>query len=609
MSATMNSGLAVEQGQAASSLYHRLIISGRILVPSALHIGSGQASLLTDAAIRRDKSGKPYIPGSSLAGLLRSAAQDFAPYLCENPNKVIERLFGKSDATKEGKFRASYLSVEDASLREQFHPDLEIRDHVGIDRLRAAAQARLKFDQEVSPANTSYEFRLCVEWPTAEEVRLIMAVLEFWGDHGFQIGARTTTGLGGAKVEKESLNYQAFDFSINKLDILKNFLLSDEPVLQVDTAFNIQSGDLDNQVSYLGFFTPKKTPVEFFLPQHLFVAIDLILEEPLLVKSSIPEVKDDSQARTSDAEFITSLKYEDDSMKTEFYVPGSSLKGVLRARAEKIIRTLNFYQGYADFTEPEKDFAKAQENYQHRIAACAVTHKEHRIPRLRACFGNEDSQRTASDLSAEEIYLCSCVTCRIFGNSMMRGRLTCSEATPAASLQAKLFDHVAIDRFTGGAADKKKFDTYPLLPSMSADNSVTTAFTFTLRLERMELWMLGLLGYLLKDLRDGDIRIGHATRRGYGRVRGQAREAVLLAVPGSEIFVSCKAAGLNVEERFGAYTPYRKIDLNDWTHLFGSVKWTSENIEGWRATPGVKLLEEADRAFQERVKWNVCRSC
>ena len=46
----------------------RLVIRGSILVPQALHVGSGEFSHKSDAGIRKDKDGRPYIPGSTLGG-------------------------------------------------------------------------------------------------------------------------------------------------------------------------------------------------------------------------------------------------------------------------------------------------------------------------------------------------------------------------------------------------------------------------------------------------------------------------------------------------------------------------------------------------------------
>jgi CRISPR/Cas system CSM-associated protein Csm3 (group 7 of RAMP superfamily) len=595
----------------ASLPYQRLIIKGRIVVPRALHIGSGQASLLTDAAIRRDRNGQPYIPGSSLAGLLRSTAEDFAPYLCSNADETIRRLFGGKRDDED--FRASRLLVEDAYLRELLPADIEIRDYVGIDRCRAAARAHLKYDREVAPSNTSYEFEMSIEEPGEDDVRLLLAVLDFWSEYGLQIGARTTTGLGEARVG--SLQFFALDFK--KSEVLRSYLLDGDT-----DARHIPTSVKPSRPNIAPFFNDSITPEhELFCPEHLFVTIALVLEEPLLIKGNIPEVPDLSDGqeaqspskRTSDAEFITALQ-RDGSNKV--YIPGSSLKGILRTRAEKIIRTLNFYRGYANIAAAEAD-SDAETKYEERITACAITHAEDSRMRLKACFGDPERQETVKKYAAKkkkaaiankqkespiapEIYHHSCPTCRVFGNSMMRGRLTCSEATPVVTLSPKLFDHVAIDRFTGGAADAKKFDTRPLMPITNpADLSYEKAFTFTLHLERPELWMFGMLGHLLKDLNSADIRIGHATRRGYGRVRGYVTKATLLVLPNTDLMTICRAVELDTEKRFAVYGPYSEIGLNDWVNIFSPTPWSATGADAvLRETPGAKLFAKADEAFQ-----------
>lgn len=590
--------------------YQRLLIKGSIEVLRALHVGSGQASLLTDAAIRRDRRGQPYIPGSSLAGLLRSIAEDFVPYLCSDADATIRWLFGRKrdDDSQREDIGASHLVVEDAYICEQLPADVEIRDYVGIDRRHAAARAHLQYDREVAPGNTKYEFELILEEPHTEEVRLLLAVLDFWSEYGLQIGARTTTGLGESRIVKNSLKFYTLDFKQHKL--LKSFLLDGGTDAKHIPSLEIKRSDIENSIKDLKYPDPPQKDNEAFRSQHLFVTIDLILEEPLLVKGNIPEVPDlpeeeedqgqISFQRTSDAEFITALKL---NSMPEPYIPGSSLKGILRTRAEKIVRTLNFYRGYHSLAEAEAN-PLANINYEKRLAACAITHADDSNPRLQACFGNRKRQETAKGHPAEEIYDCSCLICRIFGNPMMRGRLTCTEATPVVSLIPKLFDHVAIDRFTGGAADAKKFDTRPLMPATNNVSPPQTvkAFTFKLYLERPELWMLGLLGHLLKDLNSGDIRIGHATRRGYGRVRGYVDEATLLTLPNTALTETCCQAELNIEEKFATYGPYREVNLTDWKRLFSDVPWNPLGPDvALRNTPGAKLLEMADEAFQEHV--------
>lgn len=621
--------------------YQRLIITGRLDLKRAFHIGTGQANLLTDAPIRRDREGRPYIPGSSLAGLLRSAAEEFAPYLCATPAKTIRRLFGslsrRGEATPGEEFQASCLMVEDAYLCEELSPceelrsAVEVRDYVGLDRRRAAAREGLQYDREVTPTDTSYRFELAVEKPSPDELRVLLAVLDFWRVCGLQLGGRTTTGLGQAKVAEGSLEFYALDFQ--QRATLKSFLLDGETNARFIPA-KTKKTRAEIEPSAQTLAPSGQPPDDAFLPQHLFVNLELILEEPLLIKGNVPEVLDlaaganQGQRRTSDAEFITALRRKKvgaaQRFEPELYIPGTSLKGVLRARAEKIIRTLNFYRNYLNLPEAARGAPQTKSRYEDdpnneaqyggRIAACAVTHSEDANPRLRACFGNRQLQEELEKRKREakrrglrpvEEFEESCVVCRVFGNTVMRGRFTCTEGVLRATPQPKLFDHVAIDRFTGGAADAKKFDTRPLMPvaASAAGGGYAPVFRFQLHLERPQLWMLGLLGHLLKDLSEADMRLGHATRRGYGRVRARVTGARLLALPDSELYAECEKAGLETGLRFATHGPYYDIDLSDWAQLFAATEWGADGLAApLRGTAGAELLEEADRLFQELVK-------
>ncbi len=59
---------------------------------------------------------------------------------------------------------------------------------------------------------------------------------------------------------------------------------------------------------------------------------------------------------------------------------------------------------------------------------------------------------------------CTCSLCKTFGNEHEAGKLNFEDLTIGSPV-TKHFDHVAIDRFTGGAADKKKFDDCSLAGS------------------------------------------------------------------------------------------------------------------------------------------------
>jgi CRISPR/Cas system CSM-associated protein Csm3 (group 7 of RAMP superfamily) len=377
-----------------------------------------------------------------------------------------------------------------------------------------------------------------------------------------------------------------------------------------------------------------KPDAEAFCPQHLFLTVDLIPEEPLLIQAPIPRIPDPAAplfgpGRSSDADFVTALVAPagtNGKLAERQYIPGSSLKGVLRTRAEKIVRTLSFCRRGVDTTTDE-GYRTAQTSYAERICACAVTHSEQdgdfpEPERLLACFGTVEKQRAAQrkarEIAASQqkdttfaraLYDKSCVTCRLFGNTMMQGRLHVGDTTLVAEPQPKLFDHVAIDRFHGGAEDKQKFDTRPLMPTATVDanhNPPPTfqpMFSLRLHLERFEPWMLGLLGYLLKDLRTADLRLGHATHRGYGRIRGKITSGELLVLPNSALESLCVAHEVlppeqEQRQRFG---PYWRVRL-DLRQLFGGDAWPQEGLQGEALnTPTAKLLLACAQKLREEL--------
>lgn len=75
-------------------LLGKVIITGRIVARTGLHIGGAQGSLEiggVDNGVIKDAEGKPYIPGSSLKGKLRSLLERHEGYLSEDKLVVQKR--------------------------------------------------------------------------------------------------------------------------------------------------------------------------------------------------------------------------------------------------------------------------------------------------------------------------------------------------------------------------------------------------------------------------------------------------------------------------------------------------------------------------------------
>jgi CRISPR-associated RAMP protein (TIGR02581 family) len=204
---------------------------------------------------------------------------------------------------------------------------------------------------------------------------------------------------------------------------------------------------------------------------------------PILIKSGIATVSGPDMA------FVTVLRNGD----WQVYLPGSSLKGVLRSHAERIARTFK------------------------QEAACDPFADKGEMMSCGRIFDKmaKRSQRPNNPIT----YQYSCLICKLFGSTGFAGRLATTDAYAVGEPpRPQRRDGVGIDRFTGGAARGAKFEL-----------EVVTEGTFatTLHLRNFELWQLALTGFLLQDLKDGLIRIGMGKSRGLGKVRGEVKQVRL----------------------------------------------------------------------------------
>jgi CRISPR-associated protein Csm3 len=239
------------------------------------------------------------------------------------------------------------------------------------------------------------------------------------------------------------------------------------------------------------------------LVNHAEVEIALDPAEPLLIASGVPN------AAGTDLPFVLTYRQEKDA--GEPYLPGSSLKGVLRSHAERLSRTLG---PKARVCDPHYHKADEREKGSGRILFC----------------GDQLQPRREGDrpaLESHELYQKSCPICRTFGSTVYRGRFAVGDAyLKDGDFRLEHRDGVGIDRFSGGASRSVKFEM-----------EVLTRGTFhaRLRLENFEDWQLGLLALLCRDLEDELVSIGHATTRGLGRLHGTIEKLeILYVVPPSK---------------------------------------------------------------------------
>ncbi len=199
--------------------------------------------------------------------------------------------------------------------------------------------------------------------------------------------------------------------------------------------------------------------------------IELVIEPdgPILIKAG----DTGADPTRPDMEFVRTIH---PNGERTVYLPGSSLKGMLRAHCERIVRSL---QGEA--------------------AACNP-------------FGDEScSQKLKQDMDGVTAYNGSCVICRLFGNTVVAGHLRTADAYPEDPTQVKLEERngVAIDRIFGSVA----------VGPFNFEVAIGGKFKTRLALHNFSLAQLALVGLALRDLKLGRVSIGFGKSRGLGRVK------------------------------------------------------------------------------------------
>ena len=203
------------------------VITGKLIARTAVHIGTGDDRKVADTICRRNASGDPIVPGTALAGALRSMATRLAPRLGSNPCQTLLatnqrnaesseacgcwtcRLFGdinpQESSHEQVGGRASRLIVSHAVAVLPKDKPPRIRDGVGIDRkTKTAARAgSIKFSLEVLPAQTEFALRIELAEKLDEHCELLLAaVLAEWTAGRVWLGGRVARGARRVQSQK-----------------------------------------------------------------------------------------------------------------------------------------------------------------------------------------------------------------------------------------------------------------------------------------------------------------------------------------------------------------------------------------------------------------------
>ena len=185
------------------SISERWVIIGTLVLESPAHFGNGDADPLTDMPLLTDEaSGRPLLPGTSIAGALRNYLRERALGYgqAEKSDTIASALFGGYREDENG--AQSSLIVFDAVSEAS---GFELRDGVAIDPETRTAADQKKFDLELLAAGTTFPLRFELQvgdGADGQQLRNILGTALSGLENGeITLGARKRRGFGQMTVK------------------------------------------------------------------------------------------------------------------------------------------------------------------------------------------------------------------------------------------------------------------------------------------------------------------------------------------------------------------------------------------------------------------------
>ncbi|WFE21041.1 RAMP superfamily CRISPR-associated protein [Solwaraspora sp. WMMD937] len=493
-------------------------LTGTLVAQAPLHIGGldvGPAQLVQ----ARDGADRPLLPGTTLAGVIRSAlqAEGVPDY----------QLWGLPPDRDGAGGEASWVRVDDAPAIDE--PQVELRDHVSIDRVHGVAAKGHLFSREVLPAGTRFAFRMVVDAPESidadEAEQLVHAIAARLRGPGISVGAAVTRGLGLVRLADAELQESMLATRAGMIAALRS---------------GGKPADLPDA-------DPDEVPAGV-----LRVVVPWRPHGPLAVQVS------------SDGDVVSAfpLTGRDGAGGHRLELPGSSIKGVLRSHAERITRTVTGAE------VREKFLAQMRADGLGPVAALFGTAAARDSGDRDLPAGRRGALQVATCVSATALPAAQWDAVRLLqqrlsetadhsgqdrGEDGVEGGTGGDDPAPPkvsdqraalSRLQLAVDDlneavdgirftiahHVAVDRWTGGAADALLFATVeahttgpdawqPIILDLAVDQLDQDPTTAGPGADDDRRAALALLLLVLRDLCDGWLGFGHGTTRGAGGVR------------------------------------------------------------------------------------------
>lgn len=442
-----------------------------------MQIGSGNKSIKTDSLILRDINGLPYIPGTTLAGLIRHELPDIKErdklmgtqregspliiteaHMLDNLGCVLDGVIdidNQSECVK--KFLEHYMQ-------------LPIRQHVRINHRGTAADTG-KFDEEVILKGTRFCFEMEMLGSNENEISEFKKLSDIIKSPTFRIGGGSRSGFGAVKVVE--CKTQTLD--LNKEEDLKLYLCKSSSLAEDWQGWNAADNSIEKTALSADWtkYVLKITPEDFLLFGSGFSGEDTGADMAYVKETHVKWTKDEAEVKERNKQIV---------------IPASSVKGAL---AHRTAFHYNKLTGVMIKSDGSLTNGKNVDD---------VTGKHNDA--VKCIFGSEGEKDETTKKMKDKL----------------RGNILISDVIKEKdNLTSKVLNHVKIDRFTGGAIDGALFNEEVLYaPGEQIDIEIlinNKAF----EKENVQ----SAFEHALKDVADGLLPLGGGVNRGNGCFTGK----------------------------------------------------------------------------------------
>lgn len=456
---------------------HRFLARFVIEAKTPLAVGSGEKDITTDALVATDVNGLPYIPGTAIAGVVRSmigeeSAKTFFGYQVPNKKKDgkgSEIIFTEAKILNSKGEVVDGLNIEaidkDSLLKE--YKELPIRQHARISEKGVTVKGG-KFDEQVVFAGTRFCFELEMV-SDGKNYSDFESVLSQINNKTFRIGSGTRCGFG--EIEVVEMQRAKLDLSEPKeLDLYLE-----------------KSSDLSKD--WNGWQRDENIKKETLSSDWVEYKLSLQPEDFFLFGSGFGDSEVD-MTPVKARKVVWNEKNEGELSKLMVLIPATSVKGALSHRVAFHWNKLNkYYAGNPEAKVGKDNFA------------------------VKTLFGSEGEKD---------------------GEGQLRGNVIFSDIIEKRNVEDKILNHVAIDRFTGGAMDGALFSektTYVREKDKPFEMTILVKNEMLSKKDKKNVTVGDALEVALQDICKGMLPLGGGVNRGNGIFSGTLKRGEEVIYP------------------------------------------------------------------------------